>query len=56
MELLGSIQRQTVHWIGAQFGVFTSLESRDIPLNALKLCRNGQRNEQKKEQRERLCC
>ena len=38
-----TLRGQTVHWIGAQFSVYRSLESRDKSLNMLKFCRNLQR-------------
>ena len=35
---VATLRGQTLHWIGAQFSVFFFLDSRDKPLNMLKLC------------------
>ena len=46
-----TLRGQTVHWIGARFGVCSSLESREKCLNMLKLCRTDKKKK-KKDQRE----
>ena len=53
-----TLQDKTLHWIGAQFGVWRFLESGDKFLNKLKLCRNDQREWKKIKRRaeERPCC
>ena len=43
LNFFSILRDQTVHWIGAQFCVCMFLDSRDKPLNILKLCRNDQR-------------
>ena len=56
---LNSKRGQIVHSVGAQFGVFMPLQTRDKTLNVLKFCRNHRERKNKRrteEQRDRACC